>query len=138
MILYIYTDGGSRGNPGPAGFGLFISDQNGHHLYQQSTFIGIKTNNEAEYFALLAALDWIKINHSQYPFKSLIFYSDSQLLVRQIQGQYRVKAPHLKELYSRVKLTLNQIGLPYQFQDIPREKNKLADKLANLAMDQAA
>lgn len=143
MFLHIYTDGGARGNPGIAGFGLVIYDQNHRLIHQESKFLGIKTNNEAEYLALISALTWIKDYLSPFssgkarpePVEGLFFYSDSQLLVRQLQGSYRVKAPHLKNLYSTVKLLLNAINLPYSFQYISRESNSLADKLANQAMD---
>lgn len=135
MFLHIYTDGGARGNPGIAGFGLVIYDQNHHFIYQESKFLGIKTNNEAEYLALISALTWIKDNLASLNPEKVCFYSDSQLLVRQLQGSYRVKAPHLKNLYSTAKLLLNAINLPYSFQYISRESNSLADKLANQAMD---
>jgi len=134
MNLKIYPDGGARGNPGPAGYGLVI----GHNqiLYQESKFLGIKTNNEAEYLALIAALTWIK-NNLNLPIISLSFFSDSQLLVRQIQGKYKVKAPNIKPLFNTCQYLLSQINLPYTITDIRRQDNCLADSLANQAMDHA-
>lgn len=137
MIFHIYTDGGARGNPGIAGFGLVIYDQDHRLIHQESKFLGIKTNNEAEYLALISALTWIKDNLASLNPEKVCFYSDSQLLVRQLMGSYRVKAPHLKSLYSTVKLLLETINIPHTFQQIDRHANALADKLANLAMDQA-
>lgn len=135
MKVSIYTDGGSRGNPGPSGFGVAVYDESGKVISQISKFIGVKTNNEAEYSALLDALIWVKENLSNYDISSLNFYSDSQLMVRQIEGRYKVKAPTIVPLYRQVISLLQDINLPYKFSDIPREQNSLADSLANQAMD---
>ena len=136
MSLTIYTDGGARGNPGPAGYGLVISDDHQQVVYQASKFLGVKTNNEAEYLALIAALTWISQNHP--PASNLIFCSDSQLVVRQVQGIYKIKAPHLQPLHQTVLRLLAEINLPYQFRSVPREQNSLADQLANQAMDRGS
>jgi ribonuclease HI len=135
MVLNIYTDGGSRGNPGPSGFGVVVYDESKKIISQISKFIGVKTNNEAEYSALLDALIWVKDNLVNYDISSLNFYSDSQLMVRQIEGRYKVKAPTIIPLYRQVMSLLQDINLPYKFNDIPRELNSLADALANQAMD---
>jgi ribonuclease HI len=135
MQINIYTDGGARGNPGISGYGLVIYDENNKIIYQESKFLGIKTNNEAEYMGMIGALVWINDNKNNSNISQINFHSDSQLLVRQILGQYKVKAPNLKPLFDKVKLLLNQINLPYSFKDIRREFNKLADELANEAMD---
>lgn len=135
MQINIYTDGGARGNPGISGYGLVIYDENNKIIYQESKFLGIKTNNEAEYMGMIGALVWINDNRKNFNISQINFHSDSQLLVRQILGQYKVKAPNLKPLFDKVKLLLNQINLPYSFKDIRREFNKLADELANEAMD---
>ena len=116
MEVNIYTDGGSRGNPG-------------------SKFLGIKTNNEAEYSGIIAALEWVKKNQSAYQITQLNFFADSQLMIRQLQGVYKVKAPTLLPLFSRAQQLLLQINLPTKFTDVRREFNELADKLANKAMD---
>jgi len=135
MEINVYTDGGSRGNPGIAGYGLVIYDNHKHLIHQESKFLGIKTNNEAEYLGLLAGLNWIKKNQKMYQIEKLNFFSDSQLLVRQLQGKYKVKALNLKDLFIQAFQLLNQINIDYQFTDIRRESNELADKLANQAMD---
>lgn len=138
MTLKIYIDGGARGNPGPAGFGLVVYDLQNNLVHQSCQFLGIKTNNEAEYSGLINALNWINTNASQLKVARLLFYSDSELVVRQIQGRYKVKAPHLKPLYQTAINLLAQINLPYEFHSVPREQNQLADRLANRAMDQSS
>lgn len=135
MEINIYTDGGSRGNPGIAGYGVVIYGDKKQIIYQESKFLGIKTNNEAEYSGLIAALIWIEKNKKIYNITQLNFFADSQLMVRQLQGTYKVKAPTLLPLFSRAQQLLIQINLPYIFQDVRREFNELADKLANKAMD---
>ena len=135
MNISVYTDGGARGNPGPSGYGLVILDEKKNMIFQDSKFLGIKTNNEAEYSALIGALSWIKANRDAYNIQKISFCSDSQLLVRQIQGQYKVKAQNLKDYYHTVMNLLQDISLPYSFQDIRRELNTQADELANQAMD---
>ena len=135
MQINVYTDGGSRGNPGPSGYGLVIYDDNQKILFKESKYIGIKTNNEAEYAGLIGALIWINQNKDSFQISQINFFADSQLLVRQVQGLYKVKAEHLKPLFNRVKDLLNQINLSYSFKDIRRESNELADQLANDAMD---
>jgi ribonuclease HI len=135
MEVNIYTDGGSRGNPGISGYGLVVYDSKDKVIHQQSKFLGIKTNNEAEYAAVLAALEWLKDNKETHKITKINFFSDSQLVVRQIQGKYRVKAPHLKDTFIKCQQLLAQINIEYQFKDIRREFNILADQLANQAMD---
>lgn len=135
MEINIYTDGGSRGNPGISGYGLVIYDDNQKKIYKESKFLGIKTNNEAEYLGLIAALQWIKKNQFIFNITKLNFFADSQLMIRQLQGVYKVKAPTLLPLFSLSQQLLLQIDLPYFFQDVRRESNELADKLANQAMD---
>ena len=137
MIVNIYTDGGARGNPGPAGFGLVVYDKDKNIIYKNSKFIGNKTNNEAEYAALIDALQWLQNNKDNFAISKINLFSDSQLLVRQIQGIYKVKAVHLKPLHHLCLSLLKSIDLPYTFSDIRREKNTLADSLANDAMDKA-
>ena len=135
MEVNIYTDGGSRGNPGISGYGLVIYDDQKTLIYKESKFLGIKTNNEAEYSGIIAALEWVKKNQSAYQITQLNFFADSQLMIRQFQGIYKVKAPTLLPLFSRAQQLLLQINLPAKFTDVRREFNKLADELANQAMD---
>lgn len=135
MVLNIYTDGGSRGNPGISGYGLVIYEDKQKILYQESKFLGVKTNNEAEYSGIIAALEWVKKNKTNYNITQLNFFADSQLMIRQLQGLYKVKAPTLLPLYAQVQQLLTQINLPTKYTDVRREFNKLADELANQAMD---
>jgi len=135
MQINVYTDGGSRGNPGYSGYGLVIYDDHQKILFKESKYLGIKTNNEAEYLGLIGALIWLNENQNSLKISQINFFSDSQLLVRQVQGLYKVKAIHLKSLFNTVKNLLNQINISYSFKDIRRESNELADELANYAMD---
>lgn len=135
MEINIFTDGGSRGNPGISGYGVVILDENKKIIYQESKYLGIKTNNEAEYMALIASLEWVKNNQSFFSIHKVNFYADSQLMIRQLQGLYKVKAPTLLPLFCQSQQLLTQINLPHTFQDVRREYNEIADKLANKAMD---
>ncbi|MDD2483228.1 MAG: ribonuclease HI family protein [Candidatus Shapirobacteria bacterium] len=135
MQINVYTDGGSRGNPGHSGYGLVIYDDNQKILFKESKYLGIKTNNEAEYAGLIGALNWINDHKDSFPISQINFHADSQLMIRQCQGLYKVKAEHLKPLFNTVKNFLTQINLSYSFKDIRRESNELADELANEAMD---
>ena len=128
--IVAYCDGGSRGNPGPAGFGVYIQDSAGKVLAELSEFLGERTNNFAEYSALLAALEFAIANgHS-----SLRVVSDSELMVKQIKGQYRVNSPELRPLYEEARRRIARLD-HFQIQHVLREKNRHADRLANVAMD---
>jgi len=128
--LIAHVDGGSRGNPGPSGYGLVITDQSGRKVATLSEYLGHQTNNYAEYHGLLAALDFaIKHGH-----KALKVVGDSELLVKQIRGQYKVKSPVLLELYQRARRMIAQLDW-FSIQHVLREKNVEADRLANAAMD---
>lgn len=136
MEIKVYTDGGARGNPGIAGYGLVIYDNCQNILFKEAKYLGVKTNNEAEYSALIGALTWVKNHKTEFNIDKISFFSDSQLLVRQVLGVYKVKASNLQPLFIKVKELLQTISLPYQFTDVRRDFNKLADSLANQAMDQ--
>jgi len=135
MQINVFTDGGSRGNPGHSGYGLVIYGDNQKILFKESKYIGIKTNNEAEYAGLTGALNWIKDNQDSLNFSQITFHADSQLMIRQFQGLYKVKAPNLIPLFRQAKEIINQITAPIIFKDVRRESNELADELANEAMD---
>jgi ribonuclease HI len=128
--IVAYCDGGSRGNPGPAGFGVYIQDSAGKVLAELSEFLGIRTNNFAEYSALLASLDFAITNGH----KILRIVSDSELMVKQIKGQYRVNSPELRPLYEEARRRIARLDR-FQIQHVLREKNRHADRLANVAMD---
>lgn len=129
-ILKIFTDGGSKGNPGPASIGVvfYLNDKKIFGFHQS---IGFATNNDAEYQALIFALKKLKEIKDKYKVEKVIFYSDSQLLVNQINGFYKVKNGKIKEYILKIKNIEQEINLPIIYQQIPREKNKEADKLVN-------
>ena len=129
-LITAYCDGGSRGNPGPAGFGVHIEDSEGKTVAQLSEFLGRKTNNFAEYSGLLASLNFAL----EQGYSRLKVISDSELMVKQIKGQYRVQSPELRPLYEEAKRRIGRLG-SFQIQHVLREKNRHADRLANEAMD---
>jgi len=134
--LKIYTDGGSRGNPGLSACAFVVIDS-GKIIHKDAKYLGIKTNNEAEYFGVLIALEWLENNRNILSDKSeILFFLDSELVVRQILDKYRVKASNLKELKSKVKMLLEDIQIKVNFFSIPREKNKIADLLLNRKIDE--
>lgn len=130
MGLVIHIDGGSRGNPGPAGAGVVIQSDAGLLVHEGAYFLGTQTNNAAEYYAVIRALERL----SKMPPEGVAFRSDSELLVRQITGQYQVKSPSLARLFGQVQRLLLRVGT-WQFRHIPRAENRRADELANMAMD---
>ncbi len=128
--LIAHSDGGARGNPGPAGFGVIIQDQAGQRVAELSQYLGHQTNNFAEYQGLIAALEYA-VEHGS---KALKLISDSELLVRQIKGIYKVKNPTLRDLHSRAKELIAQLDW-FSIGHALREHNQDADRLANAAMD---
>ena len=125
----VFIDGASSGNPGPAGVGVVIKDNQGKTLYSFSFFIGEATNNIAEYFSLLLALNECLLLN----LKNIDIYSDSQLVIKQLKGEYKIRDNTLKVLYKIVKyLTTKFDRIGYNY--IEREKNKEADKLASQAI----
>lgn len=133
VSLIIHIDGGARGNPGLAGAGVVIMRDDGRLVHEAAYFLGRQTNNAAEYHALIRALD--RAQH--YPPQPLQIFSDSELLVRQITGEYRVKNPQLQKLYGEVQQRLLRVSR-WSLRHVRREQNSRADELANLAMDQEA
>jgi phosphoribosylglycinamide formyltransferase 1 len=128
--IVVHIDGGSRGNPGPAAAGFVIKLSSGGRLKAQAFFLGRATNNVAEYTGLVKALETAK----QINAEKLSIFSDSELLVKQINGQYKVKSEHIIPLYKKA-VTLLNLFPAWKIQHVPREKNKLADKLVNQALD---
>jgi len=135
MNINVYTDGGSRGNPGHSGYGLVIYDDDQKILFQESKYLGIKTNNEAEYSGLIGALSWINDNQKSLDISQINFYADSQLMIRQMQKIYKVKSPNLIPIFNQAQDFIKTISSPIFFKDIRRDFNKFADQLANEAMD---
>jgi len=128
--LIAHSDGGARGNPGPAGYGVVIQDEAGRKIAALSQYLGHQTNNFAEYQGLIAALEYA-IEHGH---KALKVISDSELLVRQIKGIYKVKNATLQELHGRAKQLIAQLDW-FSIDHALREHNQEADDLANQAMD---
>ena len=128
--LIAHSDGGARGNPGPAGYGVVIQDEAGRKVAALSQYLGHQTNNFAEYQGLIAALEYA-VEHGH---KSLRLISDSELLVRQIKGIYKVKNSTLQELHGRAKELITQLEW-FSIDHALREHNREADELANQAMD---
>jgi len=128
--IVIYVDGGARGNPGPAGFGVRVERPDGTLIEEFSRSIGVTTNNVAEYRGLIAALEWAR----EHKTSTVHVRSDSLLLVQQMLGNYRVKNPGLRPLHATAQLLAHEIG-GVSFEHVRREANAHADRLANLAMD---
>ncbi len=128
--LVAHIDGGARGNPGPAGYGVVIEDEMGRSVTDLSEYLGSQTNNYAEYSGLLAALNYV----TRYGFKALKVFSDSELMVKQIRGEYKVNHPVLKELHSKALRLIDDLEA-FEINHVLREKNREADRLANQAMD---
>jgi len=130
--IVAYIDGGARGNPGPAGFGVRVETPDGALVEEFSEAIGTATNNVAEYRGLLAALEWARAHGH----RALHVRSDSLLLVQQMLGNYRVKNAGLQPLHAKAQLLAHEIGR-VTFEHVGRAKNAHADRLANAAMDAA-
>jgi ribonuclease HI len=128
--IFAHCDGGSRGNPGPAGYGVLLQSADGAVLAELSEFLGVRTNNFAEYAGLLASLDYALANgHPR-----LRVTSDSELMVKQILGKYQVKSPDLRPLFEQAKQKIAKLG-GFEITHALRHKNQDADRLANQAMD---
>ena len=128
MIAHI--DGGARGNPGPAGYGAYITDDAGRKLAELSDYLGAQTNNFAEYSGLVAALEYA-VEHG---YRTVKVVSDSELLVKQMKGQYKVRSEALLEIYSEAKALIRKLDR-FEIRHVLRHLNKDADRLANQAMD---
>lgn len=134
MTLKIFTDGGSKGNPGPSSIGIvFYLDRKEIFKYRED--IGVATNNVAEYTALIKALENVKTQSSKLQSANQIskieFYSDSKLLVNQVNGLFKVKNAKIREFIFKIRTLEEEIGIPVSYHFIPREENKVADNLVN-------
>ena len=131
-MIRAFIDGGARGNPGPAGYGVRIEDGDGALVAELRGSLGIATNNVAEYHGLIAALIWL----AQHGHRDVEIRSDSELLVKQVRGDYKIKNEGLKPLAARARLLMMELDR-VDLRHVRREENKDADRLANLAMDEA-
>lgn len=136
MKYILYTDGGSRGNPGPAGIGVVICNEQGETLKKYGEPLGETTNNEAEYQALIFGLKKLKQVFGKDVMKKahLEIRMDSELIVKQMSHQYKIEEPNLQQLFLKVWNLMLDFG-PIKFTAIPREQNKEADALVNRALD---
>jgi len=132
MKLTLYSDGGARGNPGPAAYGFVVYDSAGNILEKCGKYLGYGTNNYAEYQGVIAGLSWLK---SRYSGAALTIYLDSLLIVNQLKGIYKVKTPTLQPLFleARELLCIFPVAI---IAHVPRAQNTVADSLVNLALDQ--
>ncbi len=134
MRLKIFTDGGSRGNPGEAAIGaVILNDENGVRLQEISQCIGVATNNIAEYRAVLEALEWVRDNQKADEIEFLV---DSELIGKQLSGQYKVKDQNLKIIYLKIKQIIFELDIKASYTIVRREKNAEADALVNKALDE--
>ncbi len=134
QIVKVNTDGGARGNPGP-GAGAFVVETDGKIIHKDSGYLGKVTNNTAEYAAVLMALNWLNKNQKIFEEKKIIFYLDSELIVRQINGIYKVRDENLKKLNIQILILLKNFRQKIFFKNIPRSENKMADFLVNQRLD---
>jgi len=137
--LYINTDGGSRGNPGPAAIGVAFFDETEKVLHTHKSTIGVGTNNEAEYQAIIEALKILNsgsvVERSEFAAAKVICRLDSKLVVEQVNGKWKIKQPHIAKFNIEIHNLLTDLATDISFVHIPREENKLADKLVNEALD---
>lgn len=138
-ILNIFTDGGARGNPGPAACACIIKDQHQISLFTKAQYLGSTTNNVAEYSGVLLALEWLKQNIHTLPVSIINFHLDSQLIASQITGIFKVKQDKLKDLNYKANNLLKEINpdnsIQISFKYIPRSQNSEADLLLNQLLD---
>jgi len=131
-VLNVYTDGASRGNPGPSSIGIVFKDSSGKIIWQQNKALGKATNNEAEYQALIYAMKHVNRYHPE----KIIFYSDSELMISQMKGEYKIKDPKIQKLFLEAWNRKIDLGKKVEFRLVPREENQEADRLANKILDQ--
>lgn len=138
-ILNIFTDGGARGNPGPAAIGVVVKDSQSRLIHQFGRTIGITTNNIAEYQAVISALKWLIKNKPKLVPASLCrFYLDSTLVVNQLNGLWKVKNANLRQKVIAIRQLEAELGWPIKYTAVPRQKNIQADALLNRALDEQA
>ena len=137
MRIIGFTDGASRGNPGPGGIGIVLKDEAGKILLEAKRFLGTVTNNVAEYTALLECLNHVKELGEKrgVACTTLALHSDSELMVRQMNGEYKVKDAALKKLHSQARDFVSSSAFKFSLTHVPREKNREADALANESID---
>ena len=140
MQLFVFTDGGSRGNPGPAALGgvVYQNAQRGDVVYEFSQYIGVGTNNEADYKAFLHAVEWVAHSKSAEKIKKCTWHLDSKLVVEQINKRWKIKEPRMRILAEQCWRLLEDLPFSFSVVYVPREENAVADALVNQALDAAA
>jgi ribonuclease HI len=133
--IIIFTDGGARGNPGPAALGVFITNKNNETLARIGKYLGETTNNIAEYSAILEGLIWSIKNKQSKKIEKISFYMDSQLAYSQLSGLYKIKNEKIREIVFEIRKKEAELSIPIFYNHIKREKNTQADLLVNLALD---
>ena len=133
--ISIFTDGGARGNPGPAALGVYVEDENKKELARIGKTLGETTNNIAEYSAIAEGLNWALENKEKRKIEKIYFYMDSQLAYSQLTGIYKIKNSNIRDLVFKVRQLEQVLDIPIFYNHIPREKNKKADFMVNLALD---
>lgn len=134
MRLTIYTDGASRGNPGNASYGFVLKDEKGKLIFEEGKYLGVATNNFAEYSAILAVFLYVKANFKDNGQLVLDFFMDSKLAVEQLSGRFKVKNPVIRGFHAKI-YDISKYFKSVSYKHIPRELNKEADRMANLALD---
>jgi ribonuclease HI len=133
--LSIYTDGGARGNPGPAALGVYIENEKGEELGRIGKRLGETTNNIAEYSAIVEALLWALEHKEKETIEGISFFMDSQLAYSQLSGLYKIKNSNIRDLVFKIHQLEQELKVPIFYNHIPREKNKKADFMVNQALD---
>lgn len=130
MVMKVFTDGGSKGNPGPSSIGIvFYLD--GKNVFLHHEAIGVATNNDAEYTALIRALEFLTKDYKNKGVERIEFYSDSRLMVNQVNGLFKVKNGKIREYVFKIRGLEQELKIPLTYSYVPREKNKEADLLVN-------
>lgn len=133
--IIIFTDGGSRGNPGPAALGVSIQNVEGKVLASIGKTLGITTNNVAEYSAIVEGFNWLLSNKEKLNINAVDFYMDSQLACSQLNGLYKIKNPAIRDFVFEIHQKEAELNFPISYTHVPREQNKLADAMVNQALD---
>ena len=133
--ISIFTDGGARGNPGPAALGVFIEDENNKELARIGKTLGETTNNVAEYSAIVEGFKWALANKKKLSIEKINFYMDSQLACSQLTGLFKVKNPRIREFVFEIRKIEAELRIPIFYTHIPREENAKADFMVNQALD---
>jgi ribonuclease HI len=138
MDIQIFTDGGSRGNPGPAAIGVVVKSSDETVIFETGKTIGVGTNNEAEYQAFLLSLEWLKTQTGVLELSSVTWKLDSKLVVEQLNKKWKIKEPRMLTYAQDCWKDLALLSCPFKITHIPREQNSQADALVNQALDQSS